>query len=536
VPLPPNHPVRDFAPGSAERASLTEEIHRQRSMPRRILPRIGGRDVETGRSVALHEPHAHRLSLGSYESAGAVEAESAIKAAMAARTDWSRMSASARRAVFLRAAELLAGPFNARLLAATMLQQSKTAFQAEIDASCELIDFLRFNVAFAEQIDEIQPVSTLAERNRLEQRGLDGFVFTASPFNFTAIAGNLSLAPALMGNTVVWKPSERSVYSAAFLMDLFEAAGMPPGVINMLPSAEPAVIGDVVLKHPDLAGVHFTGSSAAFDRIWRSVGSSVSSYRNYPRLVGETGGKDFVVAHASASVGALVTALVRGAFDYQGQKCSAASRAYIPESLFAEVCERMVAAIERLKIGDVTDYGHFMGAVIDERAFDGLGSAIARAEATSGHRKIAGGAPSKTEGWFVPPQVFACDDPKSPLMTEELFGPVLGIYAYPDHRFAEVLKLIDSSTPYALTGAVFASDQAALNLAAEALRDAAGNFYINDKPTGAVVGRQPFGGARRSGTNDKAGSIFNLLRWTSPRTIKETFVPAQSPLYPHMLA
>lgn len=532
--LPQNEPVRDFAPGSPERQRLLEEINRQRAAQRRIVPVIDGKRVDTGTSTEMREPHAHRNLLGTYASAGAAEAEAAISAAIRARHDWSRMSGASRRDIFLRAADLLAGPFNARLLAATMLQQSKTAYQAEIDASCELIDFLRFNVAFAEQIEAIQPLSGPGERNRLEQRPLDGFVFAASPFNFTAIAGNLSIAPALMGNTVVWKPSERAVYSAAFLMDLFEAAGMPPGVINMLPAENPAPIGDAVLASPHLAGVHFTGSTGAFDRIWRSVGERVSSYRNYPRLVGETGGKDFVFAHASADVDALVTALVRGAFDYQGQKCSAASRAYIPRSLFDEVCERLSAVTSSLAMGDVADLGNFMGAVIDQRAYQSISGFLDHAATSPGYRKIAGAAPSDAEGWFIPPTIIACDDPKARLMTDEIFGPVLAIHAYPDDQMEETLRLVDQSTPYALTGAIFAQDQAVIDQLALALRDAAGNFYINDKPTGAVVGRQPFGGARRSGTNDKAGSAFNLMRWSSPRTVKETFVPPYSHIYPHM--
>jgi 1-pyrroline-5-carboxylate dehydrogenase len=532
--LPQNQTVRSFAPRSAERASLAAEIKRQRANPRRILPVINGKPVDTGTVAEMREPHAHARSLGTYASAGKPEASAAIAAAVDARHDWSRMDPAARRAVFLRAAELLAGPFNDRLLAATMLQQSKTAYQSEIDASCELIDFLRFNVAFSEQIEGMQPLSSNAERNRLEYRPLDGFVFAAAPFNFTAIAGNLAIAPALMGNTVVWKPSERAVYSAAFLMDLFEAAGLPPGVINMIPAEAPAAVGEIVLSSPHLAGVHFTGSTAAFDRIWQTVGSNVSRYRSYPRLVGETGGKDFIFAHASADIDALVTALVRGAFDYQGQKCSAVSRAYIPLSLWKTVTERLAAVVSSLTMGDVSDFKNFMGAVIDHRAFAQISGLLEHATSTPGYRKIAGSAPSDATGWFIPPTVIACDDPKSRIMTEEIFGPVLGLYAYPDAKLAETIALVDESTPYALTGAIFAQDQAIINQLSLSLSDAAGNFYINDKPTGAVVGRQPFGGGRRSGTNDKAGSPLNLLRWTSPRTLKETFVPPTSHQYPHM--
>lgn len=533
--LPDNHPVRSFAAGTPERDSLIEELKRQRASQRRILPVINGRAIDTGTSTEMREPHARHNLLGTYASAAGREAEAAIAAAIAARHDWSRMPAASRRRIFLRAAELLAGPFNARLLAATMLQQSKTAYQAEIDASCELIDFLRFNVAFAEQLDTMQPVSSPAERNSLEHRPLDGFVFAASPFNFTAIAGNLSIAPALMGNTVVWKPSERAVYSAGFLMDLFEAAGLPPGVINMLPAENPAPIGEAVLASPHLAAIHFTGSSAAFDRLWRTVGNNISSYRSYPRLVGETGGKDFIFAHASADVDAVVTALVRGAFDYQGQKCSAASRAYIPQSLMKTVTERLEAIVRNLQMGDVTDFSNFMGAVIDERAYDQNVAFLDHAAHAPGYRKIVGAAPSGTDGFFIPPTVFACDDPTSRLMTEEIFGPILALYVYPDDKLEAALTLADESTPYALTGAIFAQDQTVIDQLSLALRDSAGNFYINDKPTGAVVGRQPFGGSRRSGTNDKAGSPFNLLRWSSPRTIKETFVPARNHAYPHML-
>lgn len=532
--LPQNQPVRNFAPGSPERASLSAELVRQRTNPLRVLPVINGRRVDTGTAIPMREPHAHAKSLGTFASAGAPEANAAIAAALDAREDWSRMDPAARRAVFLRAAELLAGPFNDRLLAATMLQQSKTAYQAEIDASCELIDFLRFNVAFAEQIEAMQPLSSAAERNCIDYRSLGGFVFAAAPFNFTAIAGNLAIAPALMGNTVVWKPSERAVYSAAFLMDLFGAAGLPPGVINMLPADNPAAIGQTVLASPHLTGVHFTGSTAAFDHIWRTVGANVSNYRAYPRLVGETGGKDYVFAHASANMDALVTALVRGAFDYQGQKCSAASRAYIPLSLWKPVTERLAAVVSSLTMGDVTDFGNFMGAVIDHRSFVRISGFLDHASSTPGHRKISGSAPSAETGWFIPPTVIACDDPMSPIMTDEIFGPVLGLYAYPDNKIEETIRLVDQSTPYALTGAIFAQDQTVINRLSLALMDTAGNFYINDKPTGAVVGRQPFGGGRRSGTNDKAGSPLNLMRWTSPRTVKETFVAPVSHLYAHM--
>lgn len=531
---PANAIVKNYAPGTPEREALTEEIAHQRANPRHILPIIDGQKVDTGTKTRIAEPHAHARTLGSYASAGQAETEAAIAAAMRARGSWSAMAAVSRRAVFLRAADLLAGPFNAPLVAATMLGQSKSAYQAEIDASAELIDFLRFNVAFSAQLEGWQPQSTAGEYNRLEFRPLDGFVFVASPFNFTAIAGNLCIAPMLMGNTVIWKPSERSIYSAAFVMDLFEAAGVPPGVINMLPTDDPKIVGDTVLSDPDLAGIHFTGSTGIFDQIWRSVGANIASYRAYPRLVGETGGKDFVLAHTSADVDALVTALVRGAFDYQGQKCSAASRAYIPKSIMAEVADKLGVALETASYGDVSEFSNFGGAVIDKRAFDTASEFIDHAKRTPGHELLSGGEIDDSEGYFVTPTVIECDDPHSRLMVEEIFAPILAIHTYDDDDLDSVVQLVDRSTPYALTGAIFASDQAVIDRLNVDLRDAAGNFYINDKPTGAVVGRQPFGGGRRSGTNDKAGSPYNLLRWASPRTVKETTVPPTDHRYPHM--
>jgi 1-pyrroline-5-carboxylate dehydrogenase len=532
--MPENARVRSFAPGSSERANVEAELVRQRANPRDVDPVVNGMRIRMEQRTQIFEPHAHKRSLGTFGSAGAREAQLAVDAANRAREDWANLPASARRAVFLRAASLLEGPFNARLLASTMLGQSKTFYQAEIDASAELIDFLRFNVAFSEMLEDWQPVSEGTERNRLELRPLDGFVFAASPFNFTAIAGNLCIAPALMGNTVVWKPSERSMLSAVHVMDLFEAAGLPPGVINMLPTSDPATVGDVVLGDRNLAGVHFTGSTATFDHIWRTVGRNVSDYAAYPRLVGETGGKDFVFAHPSADVPTLVTALVRGAFDYQGQKCSAASRAYIPRSLFKQVCDLLEAQVDAICYGDVTDGTHFMGAVIDERSFDQCAAFLAYAAETPGHTRIAGERPDDSEGYFVPPTVIACDNPTSKLMTEEIFGPILALYAYEDDAMDRTLDIVDTSTPYALTGAIFAEDPLVLEMLSTRLRFAAGNFYINDKPTGAVVGRQPFGGSRRSGTNDKAGSPYNLMRWVSPRTVKEQFLPSIDHVYAHM--
>lgn len=529
-----NHPIRSFAPGSPERAKLEQELSRQRNSPRTIQPIINGHAVATSRSAQMVEPHAHDRTLGSYHSSGVAEAEKAITAAMNARNDWSRMSLRSRQSIFLCAAELLSGHFNFPLLAATMLQQSKTVHQAEIDASCELIDFLRFNVEYASELAAFDPISDDAELNRMELRPLDGFVFAVSPFNFTAIAGNLCIAPALMGNPVVWKPSERSNYSAAFLMDLFEAAGLPPGVINMLPSDTPAEIGSTVMQSPHLAGIHYTGSTKIFNHLWSTVGASIDSYHSYPRIVGETGGKNFVLAHESADVEALVTALVRGAFEYQGQKCSAASRAYIPHTLYKEVCERLHSAVEGINFGDVTDFSNFMGAVIDERAYDTIGGFLDYANSTPGHRVVAGKRPSKADGYFVPPTIIECQDPHSKLMTDEIFGPVLGLCAYDGSELESAIDLASTTTPYALTGAIFARDQSVIDHLTMRLRDSAGNFYINDKPTGAVVGRQPFGGAKKSGTNEKAGSPFNLLRWTSHRAVKETLRPPTDLSYPHM--
>ncbi len=533
--LPPNCPVRDFKPASPERGKLEHELAKQRAAYRDISPIVDGEAVGEGSAIEIFEPHAKNRHLGSYCPAEAELADRAIASAMNARHEWSRKTLEERAAVFLKAADILEGDFGYELLAATMLGQSKTAYQAEIDASAELVDFLRLNVAFAMGLQEWQPRSTDNESNSLELRALDGFVFAASPFNFTAIAGNLSIAPALMGNTVVWMPSERSIYSGSYLMDLFEQAGLPPGVINFIPTNDPASIGNTVLNHRDLCGVHFTGSTATFDRIWQQIGQNLSTYRSYPRIVGETGGKDFVFAHPSANRDALVTALVRGAFDYQGQKCSAASRAYIPQSIYAEVRDRIVEIADTLAYGDVTRFENFMGAVIDKRAYDGISGFINQAE--SGREKVlTPRRPNDDEGWFVPPTVVECDDPGAPVMTQEIFGPVLALHAFPDEHMSAIIDLVDNSTPYALTGAIFAEDEQAIVRLSDDLRDAAGNFYINDKPTGAVVGRQPFGGGRRSGTNDKAGSPFNLMRWTSPRTVKRNHAPDTDHRYPHMAA
>ena len=533
VPSPKNEPVLAYAPGAAERRSLRAAVARMSAETAEIAPRIGGERVETGKLARAVMPHRHAHVLATWHQAGEPEVRRAIDAALSAHRAWSEMAWEHRAAIFLRAADLLAGPWRMRLNAATMLGQSKTAFQAEIDAACELIDFWRFNAHYMEQIYREQPQSAPGAWNRLEHRALEGFVFAVTPFNFTSIAGNLPTAPALMGNTVVWKPASTAVYSAHVIMELLEAAGLPPGVINMVPGAG-AAVGDPVLASPHLAGIHFTGSTAVFQGMWETVGRNVRTYRAYPRVVGETGGKDFVFAHASAEVEVLATALVRGAFEYQGQKCSAASRAYIPASLWARVREGLLAQVAEIRMGDVADFTNFMGAVIDEHAFETIRGYIDGVRRSPDAKILAGGGTDGRIGWFVQPTVVQVMRPDLPVMREEIFGPVLSIYVYEDRDLDATLTLCDEGSPYALTGAVFGTDRAAIAKMSDALRYAAGNFYINDKPTGAVVGQQPFGGARASGTNDKAGSPLNLLRWISPRAIKETFVPPTDFKYPFM--
>jgi 1-pyrroline-5-carboxylate dehydrogenase len=532
-PLPFNEPVRTYAPGSAERTALQARLA-ELAADRVDMPLvIGGRDVRNGRTARVVMPHRTSHELGTVHRASQPELEAAIKAASAAWPGWSRLPWTERAAVFLRAADLLAGPWRDTLNAATMLGQSKTAHQAEIDAACELIDFLRFNVAYAARIYEEQPDSGGGAWNRMEYRPLEGFVLAVTPFNFTSIAGNLPASAALMGCAVVWKPSESAAYSAHFLMRMLQAAGLPDGVVNLVhgPGSE---LVPAALASPDLAGVHFTGSTAVFRGIWSQVGENIGSYRNYPRLVGETGGKDFVVAHPSADVDALVTALVRGSFEFQGQKCSAASRAFVPESLWPGVRDRLADQVAAISMGDVADFRNFMGAVIDQHSFDRQAEAIAEARTRPGHTVLVGGETDASEGWFVRPTVVVAEDPESRLLREELFGPVLTVMVYRDAEYEATLDLVDRSVPYALTGAVFADDRRAIQTAHERLRYAAGNFYVNDKPTGAVVGQQPFGGARASGTNDKAGSLWNLTRWVSPRAIKETFAPPRDYRYPFM--
>ncbi|WP_109484153.1 L-glutamate gamma-semialdehyde dehydrogenase [Paraburkholderia sp. C35] len=530
---PKNEPILAYSPGSSERSALVRALEQQSAEAVRIPVVSGGKRLTSGATQAVVCPHDHAHTLAHVHQASREEVAAAIKAATDAQRDWSQWSFEDRAAVFLKAADLLAGPWRAKLNAATMLGQSKTAYQAEIDSACELIDFLRWNIAFARDLQQDQPMSPAGMRNVLDYRSLEGFVFAVTPCNFTAIGGNLACAPALMGNSVLWKPAATAALSNYFVFQLLEAAGLPPGVINFVPG-EAQTVSSVVLGSEAFAGLHFTGSTAVFDSLWRATGERLPTYRSYPRLVGETGGKDFVLAHPSADVTALSIALLRGAFEYQGQKCSAASRAYVPASLWPAVKARLADDIASLKMGDVADLGNFMGAVIDRNAYERITRFIAQARQSGGASIVAGGGADDRTGYFVQPTVIEVNDPQFVTMREEIFGPVLSVYVYPDARWSEVLKLVDETSPYALTGAVFAQDRAALVESGAALRFAAGNFYINDKPTGAVVGQQPFGGARRSGTNDKAGSALNLLRWVSPRTIKETYVPATQYGYPHM--
>ncbi len=525
-----NEVVRSYSPGSSESRALQQKIQDLRSQTIDIPMFIGGKEVRTGKTRRIAPPHDHAHTLGHYHEGDASHVAMAIDAALKAREDWERLPWEQRAGVFLRMAELLAGPYRDILNASTMLGQSKNPYQAEIDAACELIDFFRFNVQYMTEIYRQQPESLPSTWNRLEYRALEGFVFALTPFNFTSIAGNLPTAPALMGNTVVWKPSNTQIYSAYFLMQLFREAGLPDGVINLVYVSGP-VAGDVIFSHPDFAGIHFTGSTGVFQDIWKSIGNNIHQYKSYPRIVGETGGKDFVLAHHSARVDVLATALSRGAFEYQGQKCSAASRAYIPESLWPAVKERVLADLADMKMGGVEEFTNFINAVIDEKSFDKLAAQIEKAR-RDGQEIVAGGGYDKSKGYFIEPTIIRASDPKYVTLCEELFGPILTVYVYPDHQYEEILTLCDQTSPYALTGAVIAQDRYALDLATERLRHSAGNFYINDKPTGAVVGQQPFGGARGSGTNDKAGSSLNLLRWVSARTIKENLVPPVTYRYP----
>lgn len=533
VPLAMNEPVLSYAPGSSERQALQSAYDQMWNEVIEIPMVINGEKVSTGSLHRVIPPHDHQHNVGSYHMGDASHVHKAIDAALSAKADWENMSWENRSAIFLKAADLLAGPYRAKINAATMIAQGKNAFQAEIDAACEMIDFLRFNVNYVTEIYAEQPESGDGMWNRLDYRPLEGFTFAITPFNFTAIAGNLTTCMAMMGNTVVWKPSLSQIYSAKVLMDVFEEAGLPAGVINMI-FTDPAETADIVFSHPDFAGLHFTGSTHVFKDIWKTIGTNIHKYKTYPRIVGETGGKDFVIAHKSADPAQVAVGLLRGAFEYQGQKCSAASRAYIPSNIWEEVKSKLLADMSTLKMGTPRDFTNFINAVIHEGSFDKLASYLEQAKKDEGVEIIAGGNCDKSVGYFVEPTVIVVQDPKYTTMCTELFGPVLTIYVYDAEKYEETLELVNNTSEYALTGAIFSKDRYAVELGANKLKDAAGNFYINDKPTGAVVGQQPFGGARASGTNDKAGSMLNLLRWVSPRTIKETFVTPTDYRYPFL--
>ncbi len=533
VPIAKNEPVKQYAPGSPERKELQARLKELRSVQVEIPMYIGGKEVKSGNRVRLAPPHDHKHTLGHFHKSDKKHVKQAIAAAMAAKKKWEALGWEHRASIFLKAAELIAGPYRSKLNAATMLGQSKNALQAEIDSACEIIDFLRYNVQFMTEIYAEQPGSTDLMWNRTEWRPLEGFVYALTPFNFTAIAGNLPSSCALMGNTVVWKPANSAVYSANVLMEIFRKAGLPDGVINLVfPSGPDAA--EVIFSDPNFAGIHFTGSTAVFQNIWKTIGNNIHRYKSYPRIVGETGGKDFILVHRSADAKAVATAITRGAFEYQGQKCSAASRAYIPKNLWNEIKNYVLDDLKTIKMGGTEDLSNFINAVIDEASFDKIASYIANAKKDKKAEIVAGGKCDKSKGYFVEPTIIRARDPMYATMCEEIFGPVLTVYVYDENKFEETLKLVDRTSPYALTGSIFAQDRYAIELAAKRLVNAAGNFYINDKPTGAVVGQQPFGGARGSGTNDKAGSKINLLRWVSPRTIKETFVPPTDYRYPFL--
>ena len=534
VPQPVNEPILNYAPGSKERALLKEAIAEARSKETDIPMYIGGKEIRSGKKVSIHPPHDHQHILGYYSQGDKSHIADAINAALNAKADWENLAWEQRAAIFLKAADLIAGPYRYKLNAATMLGQSKNAFQAEVDAACELIDFLRFNVKYMTDIYQQQPpVSPRGTWNRLEQRPLEGFVFALTPFNFTAIAGNLPTSAAMMGNVVVWKPSNTQIYSANVLMQIFREAGLPDGVINLVYVSGPDS-GEVIFNHPDFAGIHFTGSTAVFQNIWKTIGNNIHKYKTYPRIVGETGGKDFIFVHGSADIEASNTAILRGSFEYQGQKCSAASRVYIARSVWPQIKNLLQRDLASLKMGPTEDFSNFINAVIDEKSFDKLIRYIDEAKKDKDIEIIAGGNYDKSKGYFIEPTVIVTKDPTYVTMCEELFGPVLTVYVYEDRDFEKTLEIVNNTSIYALTGAVLAQDRYALATATHALRHAAGNFYINDKCTGAVVGQQPFGGARGSGTNDKAGSMINLLRWVSPRAIKETFDPPKDYRYPFL--
>jgi 1-pyrroline-5-carboxylate dehydrogenase len=533
IPKPVNEPIFNYAPGSKEKAALETALKEARSREVEVPMYIGESLVHTDKKIKLSPPHDHNHILGYASEGDASHVEQAIASALAVRGAWAALPWNERAAIFLKAADLIAGPYRAKMNAATMLAQSKNAFQSEIDSVCELIDFLRFNASFYEEIISEQPISSPGVWNKLEYRPLEGFVFALTPFNFTAIAGNLPASAALMGNVVVWKPAYSQIYSANLIMEIFREAGLPDGVINLIYVDGPTT-GDIVFKHPDFAGIHFTGSTSVFQNIWKTIGENIHTYKSYPRIVGETGGKDFVVAHKSADPKAVAVGLVRGAFEFQGQKCSAASRAYIPSNLWEEVKKYVQEDLASIKMGTTEDFSNFVNAVIDERAFDKISGYITRVKDSNDAEIIAGGGFDKSKGYFIEPTVIVTTDSKYVTMQEEIFGPVLTIYVYDEDKWEETLKLVDTTSPYALTGAIFSRDRYAINQATHLLENAAGNFYVNDKPTGAVVGQQPFGGARASGTNDKAGSKLNLLRWVNARTIKETFVSPTDYRYPFL--
>lgn len=535
VPIPQNEPILDYAPGSPEREAVQAALARLSDQVIDVPMYIGGQEVRTAHQEPLSPPHRHQHVIGHFSRGETQHVQAAIDAALAAKPAWENLSWEHRASIFLKAADLLAGPYRAEMNAASMLAQSKNIYQAEIDAVAEMADFFRFNAYFMEQIYQDQPYSPPGVWNRVAYRALEGFVFALTPFNFTSIAGNLPAAPAMMGNTVVWKPADSHIYAANLIMKIFIEAGLPPGVINLVYVSGP-VAGEVVFSHPDFAGLHFTGSTGVFQHLWRTIGNHIATYRSYPRIVGETGGKDYILAHPSADPETLAVAILRGAFEYQGQKCSAASRVYLPASLFDVVMERVIHDVQTLKMGDPADFTNFINAVIDEKAFDKITQYIDQARKDKGVEILAGGGYDKSEGYFIEPTILHVQDPKYVTMCEEIFGPVLTVYTYPDDAFEATMDLLDDTSPYALTGAIFAQDRYVIDRAMQRLQHTAGNFYINDKPTGAVVGQQPFGGARGSGTNDKAGSYLNLVRWVSARTIKENFVPPRDYRYPFMEA
>lgn len=533
VPIPVNEPVKSYAPGSPERAELKKVLTDYRNTKVDIPMYIGGEEVRTGNKIEINPPHDHQHILGHFHEGDASHVEQAIKAALDARKKWAEMPWEHRASIFLKVADLLAGPYRAKINATTMLGQSKNAFQAEIDAACEFIDFLKFNVKYMTDIYKDQPESAPGIWNRLEYRPLEGFVFAITPFNFTSIAGNLPAAPALMGNVAIWKPAYTQVYSAQVIMDVFKEAGLPDGVINMV-TVDGPVAGDVIFNNPDFAGLHFTGSTGVFQHLWKTIGANISKYKTYPRIVGETGGKDFIIAHKSSDAKQVATAITRGSFEFQGQKCSASSRAYVPSNLWPDVKKYIQADLKDFKMGDVEDFSNFINAVIDKKSFDKISKYIDDAKASPVVELVAGGGHDDSKGYFIEPTVLEAKDPMYTTMCEEIFGPVVTIYVYQEDNFEDTLRLLDETSPYALTGAIFSRDRYAAEFATKRLVHAAGNFYINDKPTGAVVGQQPFGGSRASGTNDKAGSAINLMRWVSPRTIKETFVSPTDYRYPFL--